>query len=214
MPPCQPISPLGRPFGGGPTVARPAPGTAQPPAAPSPPSRRRRSAGVITSARLSAPSRLPTEAAGRGGTASPAMSGDWRLCQPSLLRDCPGSSWPPPVRHTRAGGPLSFTVLSCRRHQAGCPSGQRERSVKPSASPSQVRILDLPPVKDAAQGHSGAPDLSLPANQATQRRRAGRPLRQTDRSQLAARARACGQRDRSRGLDPDGDARDASVGTR
>lgn len=28
---------------------------------------------------------------------------------------------------------------------AGCPSGQTERSVKPSASPSQVRILDLPP---------------------------------------------------------------------
>src|SRR5215831_2134984 len=58
-------------------------------------------------------------------------------------------------------GPLSFTVPSCERHQAGCPSGQRERSVKPSASPSQVRILDLPPVKAAAQGRFGAPDSWL-----------------------------------------------------
>src|SRR6516165_12137182 len=33
------------------------------------------------------------------------------------------------------------------RHEAGCPSGQRERSVKPSAKPTQVRTLDLPPIK-------------------------------------------------------------------
>src|SRR5215471_15980103 len=31
------------------------------------------------------------------------------------------------------------------RREAGCPSGQRERSVKPSAQPTQVRTLDLPP---------------------------------------------------------------------
>jgi hypothetical protein len=33
----------------------------------------------------------------------------------------------------------------CRRRQAGCPSGQRERSVKPSASPTLVRTQHLPP---------------------------------------------------------------------
>jgi len=38
--------------------------------------------------------------------------------------------------------------------------------------------------------------------------------RQGGGSRLASRARACGQRDRWQGLDPDGDARDASVGTR
>ena len=38
------------------------------------------------------------------------------------------------------------------RHKAGCPSGQRERSVKPSATPSQVRILDLPPPAETCHG--------------------------------------------------------------
>src|SRR5690348_10994440 len=31
------------------------------------------------------------------------------------------------------------------RHTAGCPSGQRERSVKPSAQPTLVRTQHLPP---------------------------------------------------------------------
>ena len=50
------------------------------------------------------------------------------------------------VRHPssqRARRPLFFTVPP-RRHEAGCPSGQRERSVKPSAQPSMVRIHHLP----------------------------------------------------------------------
>jgi hypothetical protein len=37
---------------------------------------------------------------------------------------------------------LSAAVL--RRRQAGCPSGQRERSVKPSAQPTLVRTQHLP----------------------------------------------------------------------
>src|SRR5215470_17629076 len=37
------------------------------------------------------------------------------------------------------------------RREAGCPSGQRERSVKPSAQPTQVRTLDLPPPAKTAR---------------------------------------------------------------
>src|SRR5215472_8969702 len=42
---------------------------------------------------------------------------------------------------------VRYSSLCCptRQHLAGCPSGQRERSVKPSAKPTQVRTLDLPP---------------------------------------------------------------------
>ena len=36
-------------------------------------------------------------------------------------------------------------AVRCGGFLAGCPSGQRERSVKPSAKPTQVRTLDLPP---------------------------------------------------------------------
>src|SRR5215831_18245438 len=44
------------------------------------------------------------------------------------------------------GRVVRYSSLCCptRRHLAGCPSGQRERSVKPSAKPTQVRTLDLP----------------------------------------------------------------------
>src|SRR6476660_5214901 len=36
------------------------------------------------------------------------------------------------------------------RHTAGCPSGQRERSVKPSAQPTLVRTQHLPPPAETA----------------------------------------------------------------
>src|SRR5882724_8089110 len=38
------------------------------------------------------------------------------------------------------------------RHTAGCPSGQRERSVKPSAQPTLVRTQHLPPPAKTAPG--------------------------------------------------------------
>src|SRR6185312_3259802 len=37
------------------------------------------------------------------------------------------------------------------RHKAGCPSGQRERSVKPSAQPTLVRTQHLPPPAETAR---------------------------------------------------------------
>src|SRR5262249_18912936 len=50
-----------------------------------------------------------------------------------------GATGMPGVRFPSLGRPVW-------RHEAGCPSGQRERSVKPSAKPTQVRTLDLPPI--------------------------------------------------------------------
>jgi hypothetical protein len=55
-----------------------------------------------------------------------------------------GALWLIPM-HESSQGSLSFTVPSGRADKAGCPSGQRERSVKPSATPTLVRIQDLPP---------------------------------------------------------------------
>src|SRR5450755_62694 len=46
-----------------------------------------------------------------------------------------------------------------RRRQAGCPSGQRERSVKPSAKPTLVRTQHLPPPAETALG-LGIPGLA------------------------------------------------------
>ena len=43
--------------------------------------------------------------------------------------------------------PPSSRPLSGRRHPAGCPSGQWERTVNPSAKPTKVRILHLPPTR-------------------------------------------------------------------
>jgi hypothetical protein len=50
------------------------------------------------------------------------------------------------------------------RHTAGCPSGQRERSVKPSAQPTLVRTQHLPPPAKTARllrkrGQAGRPLL-------------------------------------------------------
>ena len=54
--------------------------------------------------------------------------------------------WPGSACCRRLRVPLSFTVPSdVRRREAGCPSGQRERSVKPSAKPTLVRTQHLPP---------------------------------------------------------------------
>ena len=67
------------------------------------------------------------------------------------------------TRHVR-GQPLNRypayrAVSSCAilamppalRHTAGCPSGQRERSVKPSAQPTLVRTQHLPPPAKTAR---------------------------------------------------------------
>src|SRR6516225_4690901 len=45
---------------------------------------------------------------------------------------------------------LSFWMPPALRHTAGCPSGQRERSVKPSAQPTLVRTQHLPPLAETA----------------------------------------------------------------
>jgi hypothetical protein len=81
-------------------------------------------------------------------------------------RQCPAGRPVPPARQGPWGGAVLLRPLDvdgdkvrypslCRpagRHQAGCPSGQRERSVKPSASPTLVRIQDLPPPPETAPG--------------------------------------------------------------
>ena len=47
--------------------------------------------------------------------------------------------------HVTPGSPLFFFLSPLRADgAAGCPSGQRERSVKPSAQPTQVQVLHLP----------------------------------------------------------------------
>src|SRR5271166_4390970 len=46
---------------------------------------------------------------------------------------------------------LSFSEPPALRHTAGCPSGQRERSVKPSAQPTLVRTQHLPPPAKTAR---------------------------------------------------------------
>src|SRR5271170_4671470 len=55
-----------------------------------------------------------------------------------------------------ASQPLAMSAIllsaaaAVRRYTAGCPSGQRERSVKPSAQPTLVRTQHLPhPAKTA-----------------------------------------------------------------
>src|SRR5215831_17965996 len=53
---------------------------------------------------------------------------------------------------------LSFWMPPALRHTAGCPSGQRERSVKPSAQPTLVRTQHLPPHRTPAQGRRGVPE--------------------------------------------------------
>jgi hypothetical protein len=75
----------------------------------------------------------------------------------SEVRCSPGRGWVEGWRGRAAGWggkrrcPLSFTVPSERWHQAGCPSGQRERSVKPSAQPTLVRTQHLPPPAKTAR---------------------------------------------------------------
>lgn len=44
----------------------------------------------------------------------------------------------------RCASALSSQLAAARQHPAGCPSGQRERSVKPSAMPTLVRTQYLP----------------------------------------------------------------------
>src|SRR5215469_11668436 len=85
-----------------------------------------------------------------------------RHAERALTRGQPVSRIPLTVR-SRLG--LSFWMPPALRHMAGCPSGQRERSVKPSAQPTLVRTQHLPPQGTPAQGRYGVPD-SYPAHAA------------------------------------------------
>lgn len=57
-----------------------------------------------------------------------------------------GAANPPekPVSRTHSKSAILLPVAAPSDDTAGCPSGQRERSVKPSAQPTQVRTLHLP----------------------------------------------------------------------
>jgi hypothetical protein len=62
---------------------------------------------------------------------------------------------------------LLSAAAAVRRCTAGCPSGQRERSVKPSAQPTLVRTQHLPPPAKMARWLrilvAGGPFFSVPA---------------------------------------------------
>src|SRR6202044_4094785 len=68
-----------------------------------------------------------------------------------------------------SGRVLGYPSLSHQdwRRTAGCPSGQRERSVKPSAQPTLVRTQHLPPPAKTARWLrilvAGGPFLSVQA---------------------------------------------------
>src|SRR5437899_5195447 len=49
--------------------------------------------------------------------------------------------------------PISTLFPYTTLFRSGCPSGQRERSVKPSAQPTKVRILHLPPPHHRSLSH-------------------------------------------------------------
>src|SRR6266567_2954536 len=51
----------------------------------------------------------------------------------------------------RAGSAILQPAVLSGRFTAGCPSGQRERSVKPSAQPTLVRTQHLPPPAKTAR---------------------------------------------------------------
>jgi hypothetical protein len=109
MSPCQPIASLGRPSEGG-LTGSPDAGRCSAGAAPSSPSRRRRRR-VISSARLSAPSRRPLRR-GTGWHCPPAGQG--RAGPGKVLTvTCTCRKQPE--------GPLSFTVPSCGAAQGRLP---------------------------------------------------------------------------------------------
>src|SRR5215469_12032956 len=66
-------------------------------------------------------------------------------------RDEPRQARPPSPATQRPNVRYPSLSRPVRRRKAGCPSGQRERSVKPSAQPTQVRTLDLPPPAKTAR---------------------------------------------------------------
>src|ERR1022692_3574192 len=65
---------------------------------------------------------------------------------------CHGSRVDARVLTLRAGSAILHDAVLAGRHTAGCPSGQRERSVKPSAQPTLVRTQHLPPPRETAPG--------------------------------------------------------------
>src|ERR1022692_2854942 len=56
----------------------------------------------------------------------------------------------------RVGSAIVQRAVFSGRRTAGCPSGQRERSVKPSAQPTLVRTQHLPPGEIPAQASSAS----------------------------------------------------------
>src|SRR5579859_4091804 len=76
-------------------------------------------------------------------------TGAHRHAERAMTRGQPLDTLPLTVR-SRLG--LSLRCRPALRHTAGCPSGQRERSVKPSAQPTLVRTQHLPPPAKTAPG--------------------------------------------------------------
>lgn len=56
-----------------------------------------------------------------------------------------------PVSRRPQKSAILLSVAARAEDTAGCPSGQRERSVKPSAQPTQVRTLHLPHQQEEAR---------------------------------------------------------------
>ena len=121
MSPCQPIAPLGRPSEGG-LTGSPDAGRCSAGAAPSSPSRRRRRR-VISSARLSAPSRRPLRR-GTGRHCPPDRRARGRRRREPGRFQSTGPSNVMTVACTcrkQPDGPLSFTVPSCGAAQGRLP---------------------------------------------------------------------------------------------
>ena len=163
MSPCQPIAPLGRPSQGG-LTGSPDAGRCSAKAASSSPSRRRRRRRFPAPGCPPRPARplgrgtgrhCPHHRQARAGGADAGRSRFRRTGQAKVLLVACTCRKRPEVRYPSLCRPAE-------RHKAGCPSGQRERSVKPSASPSMVRIHHLPPGKTPAQGCFGVPDSFRP----------------------------------------------------
>jgi hypothetical protein len=163
MPPCQPIVPLGRPSEGG-LTGSPDVGRCSAKAVPSSPSRRRRRR-VISSARLSAPSRRPLRR-GTGRHCPPDRRargrrrrepGRFQLTGPSnvLAAACTCRKQP--------DGPLSFTVPSCGAAQGRLPERPKGAVCKtvgyafPGSNPGPATTSAEQPGRSACGGGSAHP---------------------------------------------------------
>src|SRR4051812_5819618 len=86
-----------------------------------------------------------TPPGGESGWVHPALGDRNSLRQRSPPPPTPDPPWLAAPLPAPGILPCAGTPEPRHPHTAGCPSGQRERSVKPSAQPSLVRIQHLPP---------------------------------------------------------------------